>query len=181
MWREIAAIGRQMVALGITHSTMGNISARVGDMMLITRKGADLGKIREDSVLHIPINGTEKHECASVEAPVHRRIYQLTDAKAVVHAHPAHAVALSISMRGQIKPLDIEGALYLGEVPVTAGEPGSETLAENVALALKARPAVIVRGHGAFTKGSDLASAFNLQVLLEHSCRVRWLTATLRR
>lgn len=181
MWREIADAGKRMVETRLTHSTMGNISVRLDSEMLITCRGADLGRLREKDVTRIPIEGTGGDPRASVEAPVHRRIYRMTDARTVIHGHPPHAVALSLAMPGPITPADAEGRLYLREIPVVDGTPGSDSLAKKVALALQQHPAVIVKGHGTFTTGAALNDALNIHLLSEHSCRVIWLIETLRR
>ncbi len=54
---------------------------------------------------------------ASTELVGHRAIYRQTPALAVIHAHPPHAVALSLLER-EIIPVDMEGSFHLSKVRV---------------------------------------------------------------
>jgi len=101
-----------------------------------------------------------------------RRPSQVPDQQAVLHAHPRHAIALSLVM-DVIEPADAEGKLRLGAVPVVE--------AEDVAQALRDAPIVMARGHGSYARGGDLWQALQWTSVLEESAQVLWLLRALRR
>jgi len=179
-WREIARFGRKMVEQGLVGSHFGNISVREGERIHITRTGSMLDEITEEEVVIVPLKGESSMDpLASTELRVHRRIYALTEHRAVVHGHTPYAVILSLKC-DSVKPVDAEGGYFLGEIPVVEGESGSEELAANVASVLKDHRAVIVRGHGTFAAGQDLKEAFVALSAAEHSCRVLYGLLCLR-
>lgn len=117
----------------------------------------------------------------SRELVVHRAVYRVAGVGAVVHAHPAYAVTLSLS-RDRLVPLDVEGSLFLGEIPVIdpVEKVGSRELAAAVAAVLRNGPVVVVRGHGAFAAARSLDAAYHYISALEHTCRILYLTHLLK-
>jgi L-fuculose-phosphate aldolase len=113
---------------------------------------------------------------ASTELPVHRAIYNQTSALAIVHAHPPHAITLSLVDK-EIVPLDMEGFLLVQRAPVLGWnkrlKPGE--LAEEIALALGQHRIVIVYGHGTFAAGQFLEEAYHWTSAVEESCYIRYL------
>ena len=113
---------------------------------------------------------------ASTELAVHRSIYRLTSAQAVVHAHPPHAIALSLKER-EIVPCCPEGISAIGIVPVLGWgmeiKPGA--LDDIIANALKDHVIVMVHGHGSFARGQLLDEAYNYTTILEENCQVNIL------
>ncbi|VVB68334.1 L-fuculose phosphate aldolase [uncultured archaeon] len=112
---------------------------------------------------------------ASSETCVHRSIYQSTPARAVIHTHSPFAVALSLLERDVVEPLDSEGIIFLGPLPVVEGRFGSDDLAAAVSSAMQSHNACIARGHGVFAAGGSLSEAFALACMAEHSAKVRYL------
>ncbi|MCJ7769487.1 MAG: class II aldolase/adducin family protein, partial [Dehalococcoidales bacterium] len=102
-------------------------------------------------------------------------------ASAIVHAHPAYAVALSFTGQ-EIIPCDVEGSLLLSKVPVLGwgktvkpGEPAKE-----IAEALTRHKIVLVYGHGSFAAAQLLEEAYQYTTALEESCRLLYLLKTLQ-
>jgi len=147
---------------------------RFGDRLVIKRRGAMLGRLKERDLIE---TGLEKADSgvllASSELVVHRAIYLATPALAIVHAHPRTAVALSLS-RDEIVPIDNEGSYLLHKVPVVAAEfaSGSAEMVERVPAALQEYKIVVLRGHGCFSIGQTLEEAFQWASCLEESCQV---------
>ncbi|MDD3620912.1 MAG: aldolase [Methanofollis sp.] len=166
--QEFVRIGKRLFSEGLVGGNFGNISLRANEGFYITRTGAYLD-VPGTPVL-VPLKGSAPAG-ASSEYRVHQAIYQKTGYKAVVHAHPAHAVAASVAL-SRIVPVDSEGEMLCPVIPVVGGAPGTDELAENVAKALEERPLVIARGHGTFAAADDLDHAYLLTSLAEHSCRV---------
>ena len=179
---QFQALGRDLVTLGLVSSSGGNLSVRFGDRITITRRGSQLGCLQENDLIETGIARNDRATpLASVELPVHRAIYQTTPASAIVHAHPIHAIALSLN-EAEIVPTDTEGLSMLGPVPVVGRDmevkPGS--LAEIVAAALKQSRIVMVCGHGSFAIGQLLEEALNCTTMFEESCRVICLLKSLQ-
>ena len=178
MWQEIAKYGRKLVEHGLVESNFGNISVRAGDTMLITRSGAALDEITENSVVEVDIQDTSSMDIvASSETVVHREIYRCTSALAVIHAHCQYSVVESLlaGSTGVILPVDSEGQYFLGDIPVVGGGIGSSELAENIADALSRSRGAIVYSHGTFAIGRTPGDAYIVTTQLEHSCKIKYL------
>ncbi|OPX67041.1 MAG: L-fuculose phosphate aldolase [Methanoregulaceae archaeon PtaB.Bin056] len=169
---EFKRIGMRLRQEGLVGANFGNMSVRDGAGFLITRKGAFLD-CPEDLVF-VPLEGAVPPD-ASSEYRLHREVYRLTRHRAVVHAHPPHAVAISLH-RDCIIPVDSEGEMFCPAIPVVNGPPGSMEMAERAASALKDGVAVIVRGHGTFCGARTLEEGYVLTSIVEHSCRVLLLS-----
>ncbi|MEM3444690.1 MAG: aldolase [Thermoplasmata archaeon] len=175
---EMEKIGRLMHENGLVLSAhSGNISVRRGEKIYIKRRGSMLAALRKEDIVEIALEGaTAGTFLASTEVRVHQEIYKNTSALAVVHAHSPYAIAESFTGE-EIIPIDEEGRYYLKKIPVLAVKNaiGSEEVAEKLPPILKKYPAVIVRGHGLFTTGINLESAFGLATVVESVCRLRYL------
>src|SRR5665811_1528989 len=116
MWQEIAKYGRKLVEHGLVESNFGNISIKAGDKMLITKTGAALDEITENSVVEVDILDTSSMDIiASSETVVHREIYRATSALRITHAHSRYAAAgtLLAGPSGLILPGETEGQYFL--------------------------------------------------------------------
>jgi L-fuculose-phosphate aldolase len=157
---------------GLVSSHGGNVSVRLPDGgLLITRTGSMLGRLGEGDLVTVAADGTSEGE-PSMDTAVHRAVYEATGAGAVVHAHPRHAIALSLVLDA-LEPADAEGKLRLGAVPVVE--------AEEIAEALRSAPLALARGHGSYARGEDVWRALQWTSVLEESAQVLWLLRTLRR
>lgn len=178
-WQDISRFGKKVVASGLTTSRFGNISVRLDDGILITRTGSMLDELGASEVVQIERGPCPADALASCEAPVHRAIYDLAGASAIIHTHSPYAVAISLIEPGPIEPVDSEGCAMLGEMPVIEGRFGSLELATRAAAALAAHRACIARGHGVFARGVNLLDAYTAVCMAEHSSRVRYLVLLL--
>ncbi|MCL4078839.1 class II aldolase/adducin family protein [Coriobacteriia bacterium Es71-Z0120] len=171
--RSFLETGRDIFLAGLISSHGGNLSVRLGDRILITRRGSMLGRLSADELVETDIEPGPKDERCSRELVVHREVYRRTEARAVAHAHPVHAIARSFGADA-IVPEDSEGRYVLGEVPVvTSAETiGSPEAARLVADALAKHPVVVLRTHGAFARGETLEEAFYHLSVLEASARI---------
>jgi L-fuculose-phosphate aldolase len=171
MFREI---GRDLYAGAMISSHGGNLSIRLGDRVIIKRRGAMLGALKLHDLIE---TGLEKNDSgvalASTELLVHRMIYMQTPALAVCHCHPRTAIAFSLS-RDEIVPIDNEASYLLKKVPVVTEEfaSGTPQMAEKVAKALQNYKIIMLRGHGSFATGQTLDEAFHWSSTLEESCQI---------
>jgi L-fuculose-phosphate aldolase len=179
---QFQSVGRDLFTSGLVSSTSGNLSIRLGERLTITRRNSGLGSLGEHDLIETGISKNDRNTpLASIELAVHRAIYRETPAQAIVHAHPPHAVALSLK-ETDIVPPDTDGLSLLGRVPVLGWhmevKPGG--LAEIIAQALRRHRIVMVHGHGSFAIGQLLGEAHNYTTTLEESCRVICLLKSLQ-
>jgi len=171
MFREI---GRDLYTANMISSHGGNLSIRLGDRVIIKRRGAMLGALKPHDLIE---TGLEKNDSgvtlASTELLVHRMVYMNTPALAIVHCHPRTAIAFSLS-RDEIVPIDNEASYLLKKVPVVTEEfaSGTPQMARKVAETLKNYKIIMLRGHGSFATGQTLDEAFHWSSTLEESCQI---------
>lgn len=175
--QEFKRIGQRLVAERLVSVTFGNMSVRDGDALQITKTGCCLDE--PGLPVAVPLAGEIPPE-ASSEYRVHREVYLRTGYRAIVHAHPVHAVASSL-LYDAIEPIDSEGEMLCPLIPVVVGRPGTDELANAVADGLARAPVVIARGHGTFAGGASLDEACVYTSLAEHACHVLLLVGAHRR
>ena len=178
IYTAIRQVGEDLFHQRLISATAGNFSVRTKEGFLITKSGAQKARLTPEDLVEVPLAGPFP-EGASVESVIHREVYRATPARAIVHAHPRVAVALSLHL-DRIVPLDLEGQYYLKEVPVLAPKTTSATLEAALAVAegLKGHRACLLRGHGAFAIGlkerpeEALLEAYSLLTTLEESAEI---------
>ncbi len=172
--KEIIFTGKVLYCEGLVTSHSGNISVRDNDHIYITKTGSMLGFLKENDIVKVNINPSEKDKDASRELIVHRAIYQKTDAKAIIHAHPVHMVSLSFNLHKEFTPIDSEGELFIGTVPIVDAliPSASQELADKVSDAMKNSDIVVVRRHGSFIKSETLDKALQLTSDLEYCAKI---------
>jgi L-fuculose-phosphate aldolase len=179
---QFPAVGHDLDSRGLVSSHSGNLSIRLGERLYITRRGSMLSRLEEQDLVETGINKNDRFTpLASTELIVHRAIYKRTPASAIVHAHPAYAVALSFSEQ-EITPRDVDGSLILSRVPVLGWKATvkSAELAAEIAEALLSCKIVLVRGHGSFAAAQLLDEAFHYTTALEESCKLLYLLKALQ-
>lgn len=179
--QEVIRIGRELYNQRILDSHSGNISYRQGANIFITKSGAEKGNLKFEDIVRVNLenNLRDKEAGASVEVGVHRAIYKRhPQIQAIVHAHPPHAVVLSMDMQA-IVPIDQEGPYYFKDVPVltkcdwtNASDP---CVVENLPDMFQNRRMVIMRGHGSVAACENLEEAYKITSVLESVCRIIWL------
>lgn len=168
---DLREVGRDLYRLGLVSSRGGNLSVRDGHAIFITGAGAMLGRLRARDVSRALPDGAHDPPPPSSDTVLHWTIYATTDAGAVAHAHPRHAVALSFG-RDRFTPEDAEGRIHLREAPVVAPGPLQE---QQLAEALREARVAILRGHGAYARAASLWDALHWLTALEESAHVAWL------
>ena len=173
---EIETVGRYTVERGLVDSFFGNISARAGDVIYISQTAASLDELA-GCIDPVPMdNSTTTGITASSELLAHRRIYETSDARVILHGHPKFAVVMSMLCAEKDCPItdcwkDCPRVRFLGDVPVVAGEIGAGGVAKRVPPVIAGPGKAAVYGHGVFTTGEDFAEAFLAMVDVENWCR----------
>ena len=171
---EFARTGRILFEAGLNNSHSGNMSVRLGDTVVITRRGAMLGELADNDLVDVGLARDDSGiALASTEVNVHRAVYAATSHLAIVHTHPRTATAMSMN-RDHIVPVDEEGRYYFKQIPVLRvnASIGSEDLERELPAMLKDYPVVLVRGHGAFAVGGNLEEGLQVTHALEWSCDI---------
>ncbi|MBA0126371.1 class II aldolase/adducin family protein [Haloechinothrix sp. YIM 98757] len=181
--RQLVDYGKRMQADNLTVGTSGNISIRSGDLIAITPSGAAYDELTPESISVIDLSGrhVDGQLEPSSEVPMHTKVYQHTDAVAVVHTHPLYASALS-TLLDEIPPVHYMIALLGGPVRVAPYATfGSPELAENSVHAMKDRYGVVLANHGATTYGESLRKAYSRSIYLEWVCQMYYQARLLGR
>lgn len=171
MFREI---GEDLYTAQMISSHGGNLSIRLGDRVIIKRRGAQLGRLKPHDLIETRLDKNDSGVAlASTELLVHRTVYLNTPALAICHCHPRTAVAFSFS-RDELIPIDNEASYLLKKIPVITEEfaSGTPQMANKVANALKDYKIIMLRGHGSFATGQTLEEAFHWSSTLEESAQM---------
>ena len=177
---QFQAVGRGLFQRGLISSHSGNLSVLLEDKMLITRRGCMLGDIRDLDLVETRLDRSDRiSPLASSELEVHRAVYQNTRSQALVHAHPPHAIALSLTEK-VVKPCDGEGMGLVPSVPVLGGAGVKpRDIADPIAEALCDHPIVLVYGYGCFAASQLLEETLLWITALEGSCHILFLLKSL--
>lgn len=176
---------RLLYERGLIAGFDGNASVRSGQgTVLVTPAGVHKGLMNPDDIVELdaegrPLDGRAPTSEVSMHLAVLR---QRADVTAVVHSHAPTAVALSLVRHVVLNGVLPELAIALGEVQtVPYARPGSDVLAQKVALALSKSNAVIIERHGTVAVGSSLSEALARTEMVEHAARVVWTAHALKR
>ena len=140
-------IGRDLYEANMISSHGGNLSVRLGDRVVIKRRGAQLGRLKPHDLIETRLDKNDSGVAlASSELIVHRTVYLNTPALALCHCHPRTAIAFSLS-RDELVPIDNEASYLLKKVPVITEEfaSGTPQMAHKVAEALKNYKIIMLR------------------------------------
>lgn len=173
---ELVRHYRWLRQYGYNDSHSGNASVREGDVVWITPTGACADTLSAADLIACPLRG-DIAEGASLDASLHLEVYRRNPAaKAVLHSHGPHTVALTLDGRDYLPP-DFEGQFYFPRVPVL-NIPYERYLDDSpaaVADTLAAYPIAIVRGHGIYAWGRSVNLAYKWTCSLELSARTAFI------
>jgi len=108
------------------------------------------------------------------ELPTHTMIYrEFGEVGAVIHAHAPFTTAVT-TVLDSVPTLNYELLYFVGRaVPVIPFVmPGTEAMARDVTHSLRDAPAIVIRNHGLFVVGKDLAAALVRSVAVEDAARL---------
>ncbi|GAT80591.1 hypothetical protein STXM2123_1292 [Streptomyces sp. F-3] len=178
-WEALVATARRMVSDGLVVGTSGNVSVRVGDVVLVTPSGVPYDRLTPDDVTGVDLEGRQVLGTLvpTSELPMHLAVHRTTDARAVVHTHAVHATAVS-TLVAELPPVHYMAGALGGPVRVAPyATYGTEELARNMLRALEGRTGCLLQNHGTVTCGATLDQAYDRTAQLEWMCRL-WLTAS---
>ena len=183
---EIVQVGKLLYDRGLIVATDGNISARLDDeRILITPSGLCKGLMNPDQMIIIDLEGhkVEPDTLANrdlrptSETAMHLEVYQQrADVQAVVHAHPPHAIALSIVGITLADCMLPEAIVFLGLTPTTPySTPSSEENAQAIRKVIQGHDALVLQRHGSLTVGNSPLNAFYRTETLEQIARITYM------
>lgn len=175
--RIVSEASAEIATKGLVSATSGNISARVGDEIVITPRRGRLDSIPPQACRRLRIDDGKEHEPGgewepSSETPLHLAVYRASDAGAVIHTHSTYATALS-TIAHELPAIHYLIAGFGGPVRVAPYATfGSEELAANVTAALEGRRGALLANHGAVVYADRMDRAVDLAFQLEWLSRI---------
>lgn len=167
---------------GLTTSTGGNLSMRVGKVMLITPSGLDKSALKAEDIAEVDIETGENltpDKKLSIETEMHRSIYKKRpDAVSVMHSHPTFCCLYSASNESIDTTIIAESWYLLDRViKVPYALMGTKELAERVSdYAQKGGNAFLLENHGALCIGKSPLNAFDRLECLEQAAKLSALS-----
>lgn len=178
----IVEVNTELERLRMNVCATGNISVRWQEGMLITPAGCRVETLAPEHIVYVRFDGTTDGPLRpSSEAGMHRAVYQhAPTARAVVHTHADHCVALA-SFRQPIPAFHYMIQGFGGmDVPCVDYLPfGSEELGQAAGQALVDRTACLLANHGMLARGTTLLAAFETALKLETLARQYLLARSL--
>ncbi|HEY3302662.1 MAG TPA: class II aldolase/adducin family protein [Candidatus Binatia bacterium] len=187
--RERVALGARILAhQGVFPLALGHVSERVPkeDLICIVAgevhdRGGTLDNVGAGDIVVIDMEGelVEGELQPPGEKFIHTEVYRSRpDIRAVVHAHPPIAVALSAAGQ-EILPITARSALFAPRVSIFPhhGQVENPEIGAQVAAALGNSYALVLRGHGSVTVGRSLEEACVNTLTLEETARQQWIAA----
>ncbi|WP_299367283.1 3-oxo-tetronate 4-phosphate decarboxylase [uncultured Tateyamaria sp.] len=177
--QQMSSLCASLFQRGFSVGTAGNVSARIGDRILMTPTNATLGDIEPDRIATLDADGRHiAGDPPTKEAFLHRAFYRSRpDCGAVVHLHSTWATALScrddIDPDDCVPPLTPYVVMRVGTVKripyVRPGDPKAGQLIEDLG---GRYAAVLLANHGPVVNGRDLFSAVCAAEELEETAKV---------
>lgn len=177
-WEDLVTTARRTAAERLVVGTSGNVSARVGGLVLVTPSGVPYDRLTPADAVAVDLDGNQLlgELAPTSELPLHLEVYRNTNAGAVVHTHAVHATAVS-TLVPELPPIHYMAAALGGTVRVARyALYGTDELAANMLHALRERTACLLQNHGTVAYGDSLDQAYDRTAQLEWMCRL-WLAA----
>jgi len=178
---EIIDVCKRLYDKNLLAATDGNISYKISDNeILITPSGHPKAYLSPKDFCIMDISGNILHGKPSSERLMHLQVYKsCPKAKAVVHAHPTHAVAWSIAYPEYMELPNTclaEIILATGRIPIVPyARPSTQEMGNQLIPFLPECRVMILSKHGGLTWGESLQEAWLGMERLEHSCQMLYL------
>ncbi len=174
--QDIVCICRMLHKKNYLAATDGNVSARLGERVLVTPSGVHKGLMEAEQTIAVDLGGRllAGEGRPTSEIRMHLLAYELRpDVQAVVHAHLPYATACTLAGIDLLEPILPEVVITLGGIPTAAyATPGSPEVPESIRGFLQEYDAILLSRHGAITVGREVRDAYSKMEKLEHTARV---------
>ncbi|MFP4656567.1 MAG: class II aldolase/adducin family protein [Candidatus Woesearchaeota archaeon] len=202
MKKEICMFGKRLSEEGLSMLAWGNLSMidRGKDLIAIKPSGANLSEISPDDIPLVRLSSgdiIEGSKRPSVDKPIHIEIYRsFKDVGAIIHMHSPYCTIFAQAG----KPIECLGTTHAdhfkGDIPVI--DIDDSKIRDNHAFESNTGKAIIktftdqginpmelkaclVKHHGPFVWGEDIASAFENAVVLERIAFMNYHTLMLEK
>lgn len=181
---ELCDYSARLKQRGLTSSTGGNVSYRVGEDMWISPTGCVMDELKVEDWVKVSLATGEHYphrSRPSSELVLHREVFlNRPDVNAIFHSHPPHVIALSL-LGIEIKPLGSEAPIFLGDrIPLIPYEiPTSPLLGRAVASYAKDFNVMVLENHGLVTLGKNNREAYNRTELIEELAKIMCIAYSL--
>ncbi|MES2034823.1 MAG: class II aldolase/adducin family protein [Pseudomonadota bacterium] len=173
---RMVEVMQAMEAKGLNRGTSGNVSARLGDGMLVTPSGVPPERLTPEAMVYIGADDSipEGQLKPSSEWRMHMGILRRRpDVGGVVHCHSRHATILACAGREIPAVHYMVGVSGGTSVPVAPYATfGSEELAAGVVEALDGRYATLMANHGQIVAAPTLNMALLIAEEIEEQAAV---------
>jgi 3-dehydro-4-phosphotetronate decarboxylase len=177
---DICRFGRSLFERGLTPGSSGNISVRLEDGgWLVTPTNASLGFLDPDKMSRLDADSRlVSGDTPTKEVPLHTALYQTRGAaRAVVHLHSTHSVALSmlpeIDPRAALPPLTAYYVMKCGQTAlVPYYRPGDPAVADAIKGLAGKYSSVLLANHGPVVSGDTLEAAVFAMEELEETAKL---------
>lgn len=177
--KQIVAVARSLFARGYSFGSSGNLSARLGDYVLVSPTGSSFETVEPGELAKVAMDGTVAGKAKpSKEVHFHLAIYrERPDAGGVVHLHSTYSVAVSclkrLNMDDALPVLTPYYAMRVGQLPVVPYlPPGDARLGPEVGKRARRAKAMLLQNHGPITSGKDLPAAAAVAEELEEQAKL---------
>ena len=176
----VCRFARSLFERGLTPGSSGNISVRLDDGgWLVTPTNASLGFLDPDRLSRLDANGRlVSGDAPTKEVPLHNALYQTRGAaRAVVHLHSTHSVALSmlpeIDPRAALPPITPYYMMRCGPTAlVPYYRPGDPAVADAIKGLAGKYASVLLANHGPVVAGDTLEAAVFAMEELEETAKL---------
>lgn len=177
---DICRFGRSLFERGLTPGSSGNISVRLEDGgWLVTPTNASLGFLDPARLTRLDAKGqVVSGDKPTKEIPLHTAVYDVrASARAIVHLHSTHSVALSllpeIDPKAVLPPLTPYFLMRVGQAAlVPYHRPGDPAVADAIRGLAGQYSAVLLANHGPVVAGDSLESAVYAMEELEETAKL---------
>jgi 3-dehydro-4-phosphotetronate decarboxylase len=181
---ELIATSEALYDRKLIHAAGGNTSVRDGDFVWISQTGAELGKLADDKLVKVDLQGKVLEGSApSKEMNMHLAMYRARkNARAVIHVHPTYSIAFSTLVASEsndvVPPYTMAFYVRAGRVPMIPYHPsGAHSLHEAVEALAPRHHAILLRQHGLIVAGPDMSTAIGVVEEVEQCCQIAVVTA----
>jgi len=181
---QICQYGRSLFERGLTPGSSGNISVRLDDGgWLVTPTNASLGFLDPARLSKLDASGRLlSGDAPTKEVPLHTALYETRrSARAVVHLHCAHCVALSmlpeVDPKAPLPPLTPYYVMRCGETALLPYyRPGDAAVADAIRGLAGQYACVLLSNHGPVVAGDTLEAAVFATEELEETAKLYLMT-----
>lgn len=183
---EVLAAAKDMLRLGLTAGTSGNVSGRLEDgHVVITPSSVPYEDMVLADLVVLDADGevVEGTRSPSSEKLVHLASYRrYPEVGSVIHAHPVYASMFALA-REPIPSVIDEFAVYVGgDVPCAEyAMTGTPELGEHAADCLADRGSALLANHGTVTVSGSPAQALHQLGVVERAAQIVWGARSLGR